>query len=55
MKTGDKAIYTADVHRDYTGQKAVAMEFDLENRMVNLKFNDGQLLWVFWNEIKEVR
>jgi len=53
MKTGDTVTYTSDVHPEYTGQEAAAMEFDLEAGMVNLKFQDGQLLWVFWNEVQK--
>ena len=54
MKTGDKVRYTADVHPDYTGKEAMAIEFDLKNRMVNMLFADGELIWAFWDEIEEV-
>ncbi|WP_312426362.1 hypothetical protein [Lacrimispora sp.] len=51
MKTGDKVIYASDVHPEYTGQEAAAIEFDLEAGMVNLRFQDGMLLWVFGDEV----
>ncbi|GLC79218.1 hypothetical protein [Lacrimispora brassicae] len=51
LKSGDMVVYMADVHQEYIGQKAVAMEFDLHVGQVNLKFADGNLLWVFWDEI----
>lgn len=54
MKTGDEVTYTSDVHQEYTGQKSITVEFDLEHRMVNLQFADRNLLWVFWNEINTV-
>lgn len=54
MKTGDMVTYSSDVHPDYSGQNAVVMEFDLVAGMVNLKFEDGMLLWVFWDEIAEL-
>ncbi|WP_333647974.1 hypothetical protein [Lacrimispora sp.] len=54
MKTGDKVKYTPDVHLDYIGQVAEVVEFDMPGGMVDLKFHDGQLLWVFWDEITEM-
>lgn len=51
LKSGDMVVYMADVHKEYTGQKAVAMEFDLHVGQVNLKFADGNQLWAFWDEI----
>lgn len=51
MRTGDEVTYTSNVHKEYAGQKAIMMEFNLEQRMVNLQFADGNLLWVFWDEI----
>lgn len=51
LKSGDIVVYSADVHPEYTGQKAEAMEFDLHVGQVNLKFADGNLFWVFWDEI----
>jgi nicotinamidase-related amidase len=53
MKSGDKVIYTSDVHSDFTGQDATAIEFDLGTKMVNLQFRNGQELWAFWDEIAE--
>ena len=51
LKSGDSVVYMADVYQEYTGQKAAAIEFDLKAGMVNLRFQDGMLLWVFWDEI----
>lgn len=51
MRTGDYVKYISDVHGDYAGQDAKVEEFDLEQRMVSLEFNDGNIIWVFWNEI----
>lgn len=51
MKSGDKVKYVDDVQTDYIGQIATAIEFDLEHRMVNIEFDCGIELWVFWDEI----
>ncbi|MEY8356819.1 hypothetical protein AALB39_26195 [Lachnospiraceae bacterium 54-53] len=51
LKSGDMVVYSADVHPEYTGQKAEAVEFDLHVGQVNLRFSDGNLLWVFSDEI----
>lgn len=51
MKTGDMVTYASDVYPEYKGQEAAAIEFDLEAGMVNLRFQDGMLLWVFGDEI----
>lgn len=51
MRTGDSVIYLSDTQPDYTGQKVIAVDFDLQNRLVNLQCADGNLIWAFWDEI----
>ena len=54
IRTGDEVIYTSDVHPQYTGEIGELREVDLEHKLVSLKFEDGEILWAFSNEIKPV-
>lgn len=54
LKTGDKVRYISDAYKDYQNQVATAVDFDLENRLVSLECEDGQIIAAYWNEIEEV-
>lgn len=54
MNTGDKVIYTADVHKDYQNQIGEIFDFDLKYRLASIRFKDGTIIPVFYDEIKEV-
>lgn len=52
LNTGDKVKYISDVYPDYTGQTCTVFDFDLKHRLVGLKFDDGQVIAAFWDEIE---
>lgn len=53
-RSGDEAIYISDVHQSYQGEIATIIEFDPEHRLLGLKFQDGEIISAFWDEIKLV-
>ena len=53
-RTGDDVIYISDVHQVYQGEVATITQFELEHRLLGLKFSDGEIIFAFWNEIKPI-
>ena len=53
-RNGDDVIYISDVHQVYQGEVATITEFELEHRLLGLKFSDGEIIFAFWNEIKPI-
>ena len=43
-RTGDDVIYISDVHQVYQGEVATITEFELEHRLLGLKFSDGEII-----------
>lgn len=54
MNTGDKVIYIADVHKDYQNQIGEVFDFDLKHRLLSIKFEDGVVIPIFYDEIKTI-
>lgn len=52
LNTGDTVKYISDVQPDYTGQTCKVFDFDLKHRLMGLKFDDGQTIVAFWDEVE---
>lgn len=52
IKTGDRVKYISDAQPEYTGQECIALDFDLEHRLMSLQCRDGQVIGAFWDEVE---
>ena len=52
IRTGDKVRYISDVHGSLTGREASVDAFDLDSRMIRLRFPGDHTMWCFFDEIR---
>ena len=52
LRTGSMVRYISDAYPEYSNQECIAVDFELEHRIMSLECSDGQIIAAFWNEVE---